>query len=96
MDKPAGTRKVIQSAKALNWFSVILIVVGMSALSPATGLLCYALAALCAGAALLLSRGRMIIVSMNILIGAVIMVAVVYPAYQTHMNQYQQGLETND
>ncbi len=95
MDKVTNTRKVLPSAEILNWLSVILIVIGMSAMSPAAGLVCYALATLSAGASLLLSRGRMIIVSMIILIGAVIMVAVVYPAYQTHMNQYQQGLETN-
>lgn len=96
MDKTTDTRKVHPSAKTLNWFSVILIVIGMSAMSPAAGLVCYALAALSAGTALLLSRGKLIIVSVIILIGAVIMLAVVYPAYQTHMNQYRQGLETKD
>ena len=81
--------KINQSAKTLLWLAGILMLTGMAVMSPAAGLFCFALAALSAGAAILLSRGTVRIVSIIMTAAALIMVGVMYPAYKTHMDQYR-------
>lgn len=87
--------KTNQSAKTLLWLSIILILIGMMVMSPAAGLICFVLATLSAGAAILLSGGAVRIFSIIMTAGAVIMVIVLYPAYNSHMDQYKLRIENN-
>ena len=80
-----------QSAKTLLWLSGTLILIGLVVMSPAAGLFCFAVAVLSAAGALLLARGTVRIASIVIAVGALVLVAVTWPAYKAHMDNYIQA-----
>lgn len=79
-----------QSARALLWFSVILLVVGAVITDPAAGFAFIALAGLGALGVVALGDKRLKLVGFLVLAVSVGMAAAYWPAAKNHMAKYQE------
>ncbi len=79
-----------QSARALLWFSVILLVVGAAITDPAAGVALIALAGLGALSTVALGDKKLKLIGLLALVVSVGMAFAYWPAAKSHMAKYQE------
>ena len=79
-----------QSARALLWFSVILLVAGASITDPAAGVALIALAGLGALSTIALGDKKLKLIGLLALVVSVGMAFAYWPAAKSHMAKYQE------
>jgi membrane protein implicated in regulation of membrane protease activity len=84
-----------ESARALMWSGAILIIVGAAVGSPAGGLACMALAALCALAPIVVGPTGPRIGGVVILVIALAVTAQLYPLYQKELDRMHERAVTS-
>lgn len=82
-----------QSASALLWLSVILVLLGLVVISPAGRMIIIMIAVICSGVSTLLCRGRTRTVGIFITVAMLFLLSASYPAYKKHMDLYLERAE---